>query len=210
MGAGVFPAPTGPDESEQMTTPRAFFVIGPAGSGKTSVARLLARESGAAYIDKDTTCNRFTEALLEAAGTDKNERDNNPYYQSVVMDLEYQTILDLARDNLALGRSVVLDAPFGRYFPNPAFLDQVAEQHSWPSTVEPVVVQVKVDGATARERIRARGYARDASKLADWDSFWEKAQANECRWRCSHRVVLDNRADGITAAAVDHLLSDLR
>jgi hypothetical protein len=105
-----------------MTIPRAFFVIGPAGSGKTSVARLLARQSGAAYIDKDTTCNRFTEALLEIAGTDKDERDNNPYYQSVVMDLGYQTILDIARDNLAVGRSVVLDAPFGRYFPNPDFL----------------------------------------------------------------------------------------
>ncbi len=192
-----------------MTIPRAFFVIGPAGSGKTTVARLLARQSGAAYIDKDTTCNRFTEALLAFAGTDKDERDNNPYYQSVVMDLEYQTILDVARDNLALGRPVVLDAPFGRYFPSPDFLDQVTDRHSWPTSVEPVVVQVWVDGATARERIRARGYARDLSKLADWDSFWEKAQANECRWRCDYRLVLDNRGAGIDAAAVTRLLSRL-
>jgi predicted kinase len=192
-----------------MTIPRAFFVIGPAGSGKTSVARLVAGQAGAAYIDKDTACNRFTEALLELAGTDKDERDNNPYYQSVVMDLEYQTILDVARDNLAVGRSVVLDAPFGRYFTNPDFLDQVAERHSWPADVQPVVVQVRVDGTTARERIRARGYARDLSKLADWDSFWEKAQTNKCRWRCKHRLVLDNRAHGITASAVAGLLSQL-
>jgi predicted kinase len=192
-----------------MTFPRAFFVIGPAGSGKTSVARLIAAQSGAAYIDKDTVCGRFTEALLDAAGTDKNERDNNPYYQSVVMDLEYQTILDIARDNLAVGRSVVLDAPFGRYFPDPDFLGHVAEQHFWPIGVEQVVVQVDVDGVIARERVHARGYARDLSKLADWDSFWEKAQANKCRWRCTHRLVLDNRADGIGEAAIAALLGQL-
>jgi predicted kinase len=193
-----------------MTFPRAFFVIGPAGSGKTSVARLIAAQSGAAYIDKDTVCGRFTEALLDAAGTDKNERDNNPYYQSVAMDLEYQTILDIARDNLAVGRSVVLDAPFGRYFPDPDFLEHAAERHSWPAKVQSVVVLVHVDGATARERVRVRGYARDLSKLADWDSFWEKAQANECRWICDHRMVLDNRADGIGGAAITELLSRLR
>ncbi|MFG2631149.1 AAA family ATPase [Streptomyces sp. NPDC048473] len=192
-----------------MTIPRAFFVIGPAGSGKTSVARLLAEQSGAAYIDKDTACNRFTEALLELAGTDRTERDLNPYYQSVVMDLEYLTILDLARDNLATGRPVVLDAPFGRYFSRPDYLDEVAERHSWPRHIEHVVVQVQVDSDTARERIRARGYARDLSKLTDWDSFWEKAQNNVCRWSSSHRLVFDNRADGITAASIARALDGL-
>ncbi|MET8948980.1 AAA family ATPase [Streptomyces sp. NPDC004542] len=192
-----------------MTIPRAYFVIGPAGSGKSTVARLLARQAGAAYIDKDTVCTRLTEALLELAGTDRAERDLNPYYQSAVMDLEYLTILDLARDNLALGRPVVLDAPFGRYFSRPGYLDEVAERHSWPRPVEPVVVRVEVDSDTARARVRARGYARDLSKLADWDSFWNKARANECLWVSRHRLVFDNRADGITAAAVTRALDGL-
>jgi predicted kinase len=192
-----------------MTTPRAYFVIGPAGSGKTGVARLLAEQTGAAYIDKDTASTRFTEALLELAGTDKTERDLNPYYQSVVMELEYLTILDLARDNLAVGRPVVLDAPFGRYFSRPDYLTEVAEHHSWPREVETVTVRVQVDSATARERVRARGYARDLSKLADWDTFWKKAQNNECRWSSRHHLVFDNRADGITRAAVAHALDGL-
>ncbi|MBO8190158.1 ATP-binding protein [Streptomyces oryzae] len=193
-----------------MNTLRAFFVIGPAGSGKTSVARLLAQQSGAAYLDKDTVCTRLTEALLELAGTDPAQRDLNPYYQSQVMDLEYPTLLDLARDNLAVGRPVVLDAPFGRYVSRPGYLEEVAERHSWPQHVEPVVVQVHVDSETARERVRARGYARDLSKLADWDAFWKKAQENECHWRGGRRLVLDNRADGaVTATAVAHALEGL-
>jgi predicted kinase len=191
-------------------TPYAFFVIGPAGSGKTTVARLLAEQAGAAYLDKDTACTRLTEALLELAGTDKNERDGNPYYQSVVMDLEYATILDLARDNLALGRSVVLDAPFGRYFPQADYLQEAAERHAWPAGVESVVVQVRVDGVTARERIRIRGYARDLSKLGDWDAFWAKAQANGCHWRSKWRFEVDNQTDGLDAGAVARILGELR
>lgn len=98
------------------------------------------------------------------------------------MDLEYATILDLAADNLRLGRPVVLDAPFGRYFSQPDYLAEVTYRHDWPSDVELVVVQVRVDKDTARERVRARGCARDLSKLADWDTFWKTAEANECQW----------------------------
>ena len=189
--------------------PRVYFVIGPAGSGKTGVARLIAELSGAAYLDKDTACTRLTEALLELAGTDRNERDLNPYYQSVVMDLEYATILDLAADNLSLGRPVVLDAPFGRYFSQPDYLAEVTYRHNWPSDVELVVVQVRVDKDTARERVRARGCARDRSKLADWDTFWKTAEANECQWADGRRLVFDNRADGVTADAVARTLGEL-
>ncbi|CAM5696283.1 AAA family ATPase [Streptomyces purpurascens] len=192
-----------------MTVPRAYFVIGPAGSGKSTVARLLARLTGAVYIDKDTACTRFTEALLELAGTDPSERDLNPYYQSAVMDLEYLTVLDLARDNLAVGRPVVLDAPFGRYFSRPDYLAEVAERHSWPRHAEPVVVRVETDSDTARARVLARGCARDVSKLADWDAFWQKSQDNACRWSSRHSLVFDNRADGVTPDAVARALGGL-
>jgi predicted kinase len=192
-----------------MNTLRAFFVIGPAGSGKTSVARLLAERTGAARLDKDTACTRLTEALLELAGTDPAQRDLNPYYQARVMELEYLTLLDLARDNLEVGRSVVLDAPFGRYFSRAGYLEEVAERHSWPRHVEPVVVQVHVDSETARERVRARGYARDLSKLADWDAFWKQAVAKECVWAGGRRLVFDNRAEGVTADAVARAVDGL-
>ncbi|WP_427919375.1 AAA family ATPase [Streptomyces sp. cg40] len=189
--------------------PRVYIVIGPAGSGKTGVARLIAGLSGAAYIDKDTACTRLTEALLDLAGTDPSERDLNPYYQSVVMDLEYATILDLAADNLRVGRPVVLDAPFGRYFFQPDYLAEVTYRHNWPADVELVVVRVQVDSETARERVRARGCARDRSKLADWDTFWKAAEANECRWSDGRRLVFDNRADGLTADEVARALAGL-
>ncbi|SDZ26921.1 AAA family ATPase [Herbiconiux ginsengi] len=173
-----------------------YFVIGPAGSGKSTVSTLIAQRMHAAYLDKDSVATFFTEALLEAAGTDKHERDNNEYYQRVVMDLEYRTLLRLAGDNLRLGNAVVLDAPFVRYFPRDDFLEKAAAEHDWPNDVEIVVVHVTVEGSRVKNRVDARGYERDAWKLAHWDEFWAAAQASECRWRGAHHILFDNSADG--------------
>jgi predicted kinase len=190
-------------------SPKLYFVIGPAGSGKSTVSTLIAERVSAAYLDKDSVATFFTETLLEAAGTDKHERDNNEYYQRVVMDLEYRTLLRLAGDNLRLGMSVVLDAPFVRYFPQSGFLEDAASEHSWPQEVDIVVVHVTVDGTRVKDRVHARGYERDTWKLANWDEFWATAQAAECRWRGAHHILFDNSADGEAAERLDEALAAL-
>jgi len=188
-------------------TARLFFVIGPAGSGKSTVSTLIARRIGAAYLDKDSVATAFTEALLEAAGSDKNDRDNNAYYQDVVMGLEYATLLKLAGDNLRLGTDVVLDAPFVRYFPEADYLERAAVEHDWPDDLTITVVHVTVDGDLVRERVDSRGYGRDAWKLAHWDEFWATAQAADCRWRGAHHVLFDNSASGADPAALETALA---
>ncbi|WP_285725563.1 AAA family ATPase [Psychromicrobium xiongbiense] len=183
-----------------MTRPRVFVVIGPAGSGKSSVSRSIARQYQAAYIDKDTATIRFTELALTLHGSDPNERDNNDFYQNVIMPLEYASILDLARDNLQAGNSVVLDAPFGKYFADPDYLARVQEAHQWPDA-ELVVVEVRLTGGALRQRLMNRGYPRDEWKLANWETFWAGAQANSCRWRGAKHVELDNSLPGASTSA---------
>jgi len=186
-----------------------FFVIGPAGSGKSTVSTLIARHLSAAYLDKDSVATLFTEALLTANGSDPHERDNNAYYQQVVMDLEYQTILRLAGDNLRLGTPVVLDAPFVRYFPQEDFLELAARAHDWPADTRITVVHVTVDGERVRDRVAGRGYERDAWKLTHWDEFWASAQASECRWRGAHHALYDNSADGRDDEAIREAIAAL-
>lgn len=188
-------------------TSRLYFVIGPAGSGKSTVSAQIAERAHAAYLDKDSVATYFTETLLELAGTDPQERDNNEYYQRVVMDLEYRTLLRLAGDNLRLGNDVVLDAPFVRYFAQADFLEKAADDHSWPAKTEIVVVHVTVDGPRGRERVIGRGYERDAWKIEHWDEFWATAQAADCTWRGAHHVLFDNSADGQTSARLDEALA---
>jgi predicted kinase len=175
------------------TIPKVFFVIGPAGSGKSSVSRLIAGHFGAAYIDKDTATIRFTELLLTLNNSDPNERDNNEFYQRTIMPLEYATILDLAGDNLRAGNSVVLDAPFGKYFSDADYLADVRSKHRWPEA-ELIVVQVRLSGDALRRRLLDRGYPRDEWKLANWETFWAGAQANSCHWTGARHLDFDNSA----------------
>lgn len=179
--------------AEGSTAPgRLYIVIGPAGSGKSTVSTRLARRLGAAYADKDSVATLFTESLLRLAGTDPQTRDDNAYYQDHVLEVEYRTLLRLAGDNLRLGTSVVLDAPFVRFFPQDDFLEEAAREFEWPPKTEIVVVHVMVDGERMRERVIGRGYDRDAWKILHWDEFWRSARAAECRWLGASHVTIDN------------------
>lgn len=188
--------------------PKVFFVVGPAGSGKSSVSKFIARRNGTAYIDKDTATTGFTELLLELRGFDKNERDNNEYYQSVIMPLEYETILRLCGDNLALGQSVVLDAPFGKYFSNADFLVEAQAKHDW-ADADKIVVHVQVDGESMRQRLINRGLHRDAWKLDNWDQFWAKSQAVECAWKTAHHIAFNNNNEGIDTTEFDLAIAQI-
>jgi predicted kinase len=159
--------------------PTVYVVIGPAGSGKSTVGRRIARRQGAAYLDKDTLVTGFTELLLETNGFPRSDRDHNEYYQSVLLPLEYETLLKVCGDNIAVGSSVVLDAPFGRYFGDENYLLDAARRHAWPD-VELVVVHVTVDGPALRDRLVARANPRDEWKIAHWQEFWPRARAIEC------------------------------
>lgn len=181
--------------------PSVFVVIGPAGSGKSIVSTALATEYAATYLDKDVVCGRLTEALLEIAGTDPAGRDDNPVYQDRVMELEYQTLVAVAGDNLRLGRSIVLDAPFGRYLSEAEFLQTNAEAHDWPEA-NWVVVRVAVDKEAVRRRVAARGLSRDRWKLENWDEFWSQASSATCRWTGADMVHVDNWQQGFDHAEV--------
>jgi predicted kinase len=189
-------------------TPRVFFVIGPAGSGKSTVSRHLAERYGAAYLDKDSVATAFTELLLEQNGSDKNDRDHNEYYRSRILPLEYDTLLRLCGDNLCVGRSVVLDAPFGRFFADREYLLKARATHNW-TDAELVVVHVTAEGSSVLKRVVRRGYGRDAWKIAHWDQFWAGATADGCEWAGAAHIMLDNSADDLDLFGFDEALAEL-
>jgi predicted kinase len=178
-------------ERPTATLPTAFFVIGPAGSGKSTVSKLLARELGAAYLDKDALATGFTELILSMNGNDPHERDNNALYQSRILPIEYQTLLRVCGDNLAVGASVVIDAPFGRYFGNERYLLEAKEQYQWPQA-RLVVVHVVTDGDIVLGRLRQRDEPRDEWKIHNWEQFWAGATGVACRWLGADHVAVDN------------------
>src|SRR5215218_3038371 len=183
-----------------MNAPTLRIVIGTAGSGKSTIAQRLARQHGAAYLDKDTMSARFVEAALVSAGYDPGDREANPFYRDNILPLEYDSLLDVAGANLRLGCPVVIDAPFSPYLSDPTFITAAAERFDWPP-VDVEVVRVRVSPTVLQDRLRRRGLERDRVKLADWDEYWAVHGALRCAWTGVRLTELSNDAQESGAAS---------
>ena len=174
--------------------PVLIFLIGSAGSGKSTIGKKLATEHHFCYLDKDVLCNTFTGKLLETQGYSPHDRDGNIYYRDIVMDLEYETLLNVANDNLQLGRSVILDAPFVGYFHKSDYIDGLVSKYGWEQ-VTPVVLRVDVNMDVLEQRLRNRGLERDRWKLEHWDAFVQGLKANVCTWENIQLISVDNSSE---------------
>ena len=183
-----------------MNAPTLRIVIGTAGSGKSTIAQRLARQHGAAYLDKDAMSARFVEAALVAAGYDPGDREANPYYRDRILPLEYDSLLDVAGANLRLGRPVVVDAPFSPYLSDPTFITAAAERFDWPP-IDVEVVRVRVSPTTLQDRLRKRGLERDQVKLARWDEYWAVHGGLRCAWTGVQLSEVSNDAPEAEAAS---------
>jgi predicted kinase len=105
-----------------MADPQLIAFAGLARIGKNSLARAVARQVHAVYLDKDTVkaCVLEVSAETRSAGV-----------ADLAGSLAYRLLLDQARDNLTLGMTVVLDSP--------------AAQESFRSRVRQLVRGLKVD-----------------------------------------------------------------
>ncbi|WFE32931.1 GntR family transcriptional regulator [Micromonospora sp. WMMD975] len=149
--------------------PRVILVGGYAGSGKTELGRILARETGWPMLDKDTLTRPVVEAALETLGLSPHDRESQTYL-SKVRPREYEALQDAASENVQCGNSVIVTAPFIREFSDPAWLARTRAFYEAAKAVV-TVVWVYCDADTMLTYVRRRGAARDAYKLADWDGY---------------------------------------
>ena len=171
--------------------PHAVVVVGPAGSGKSTVATAIATRISAAYLDKDRLFEPFVGALLVALGEDATSRELSTVYRSQVMDLEYSSLFTAAGGNLRNGVSVVIDAPFAGRLDDEGYLARMRRQAEWPPA-RVVVVVVRVPPDLARFRLAERGLQRDRDKLANWEEFWAEHGWPTCSWADADVVELAN------------------
>ena len=165
------------DPSTSAAKPRLIVFAGHAGTGKTTLARIavprLHERTGESFcvLDKDTVYGAFSSKVMGLLTGDADDRDS-PAYLENLRDQEYSGLLDIARENLALGVNVILVGPFSREVKSRRMFD--ADALGMPHGTPIRVVWVWLDEVTAKERIVARGDHRDRYKLEHWDAYRQR------------------------------------
>jgi len=141
--------------------PVLLIINGVPGSGKTTLSEGVLKRIYAAYIDKDSINNGFTE-----------ERESE-FYQFVKRGT-YKAIDNLARINLELGNNVIIDATFAREVTQEGWMRRYEEMAEETGAVFRLIRCVAPE-EVIKDRLEKRGYERDRWKVEDWGEFmkWE-------------------------------------
>ncbi|GAA2216785.1 GntR family transcriptional regulator [Micromonospora olivasterospora] len=149
--------------------PRVILIGGYAGSGKTELGRIIARQTGWAILDKDTTTRPVVEVALERLGQSPHDRESETYLLGI-RPAEYEALMATLIENLECGVSVIVTAPFIKELRDEAWCDRLAATvAAHNGTLQ--VVWVSCDADTMHTYIRRRGAARDDFKLGNWTKY---------------------------------------
>ncbi len=160
-----------------MNPRRLILFAGHAGTGKTTLAKqalpLLAARSGRDFffLDKDTAYGAFSAHIMGLLTGDPADRDSPTYLQHL-RDREYAGLLDITRENLALGLQVMLVGPFTREIMAGKFFRP--QELGLPADTICRIAWIDLPSDEARRRIERRADPRDAWKLAHWDSYLQR------------------------------------
>ncbi len=140
-----------------MPDARLIVFAGLPGTGKTTLARAVARELRATYLDKDT----IKDAAMALARARKLEGG-----AEFAAALSYELLIPLAKDNLTLGLPVVVDSPAGYR----VFQDQVEELARQVKVEIRLVECITTDEVQWQQRIERRGETLPEHRTRDWEA----------------------------------------
>jgi DNA-binding transcriptional regulator YhcF (GntR family) len=177
-------------KSAKPSQPQVVIVGGYAGSGKTELGRVIARETQWAILDKDTTTRPVVETALELLGQPPSDRIGDVYLNSI-RPAEYDALVNTMVENVECGVSVILTAPFLQEITNRAWLDRMRSRCESLSA-QMRVVWVTCDEESMRFYIKHRGAARDSWKLENWGAYMDSINI-EFRPEVEHFIVDNSR-----------------
>jgi len=157
--------------------PRLILFCGHAGTGKSTLAKkalpIIIDKTGEDFffLDKDTAYGAFTAQMMKLTTGNPNDRDS-PYYLENMRNWEYSGLIDIARENLALGVNVILVGPFskevqrGKMFETAELVipEEVIIRAAW----------IDLNEDESKRRIELRADPRDDWKLNHWDQYVQR------------------------------------
>ncbi len=150
---------------------KLILVTSPPACGKTYVSMKLAENlDHVVYLDKDTLITLSKQIFLVA-----NEEYNrsSEFFEKYIRNEEYECVLDLAFEALRYENLVLINAPFTREVRDLPYIHELQNKLA-AINAELVVVWVKTDPATCKQRMIDRNSDRDTWKIEHWDEYIAK------------------------------------
>ena len=149
-----------------MTSRKSLTIVcGNAGSGKTTVGRLLAERRRAAFLDIDTVSERLVVSGLKSLKLDADDRDSS-VFKSLYRDAIHETLFAIADENLDFVPCVIV-APLTQERRDATFLQTMESRLRCPVQI----ILTWCADEIRRKRIAQRKNPRDRSKLENWESY---------------------------------------
>lgn len=190
---------------------KLVFFLGPAGAGKTTLAKAVAARRKAAIFDMDILLRPAAEAIMTMHGLDPADRDSAAY-KRLCRDLGYRITMDAALDNLGLSADIFVVGPFTKETEDPEWIGRELSRagRSLQDTEVKVVLVGLGSEELYRTRIRDRQSPLDDWKLRHWDDFRKSLGSRTVRWPLPPASIarIDNSTPdtGAAAAAVEAFL----
>lgn len=167
--------------------PLLILFSGKAGTGKTTLARWLSKETHTAYFDYDTLNQPFLESIEKIYGL--GDGDRYAFYR-FWRKTTYDTLWAPVWENLALGNDVVLSAPLSKEIRDPEFPRKL--QAHGPVPFAMLLCHMAPPQELHYKMVEARGSRRDEDFIGNRKSF-DLVYGNEVPlWDASSVIILDS------------------
>lgn len=190
---------------------KLVFFLGPAGAGKTTLAKAVASRRPAAFFDMDILLRPAADVIMSMNGLDPTDRDSAEY-KRLCRDLGYRITMDAALDNIGLHSDIFVVGPFTKEAADPGWISR--ELARIGLTLLEVEVKVVLVGLTDeelyRERIQGRQSPLDDWKFQHWAQFRSSLGSRTVAWPlpASNILMVDNSDPDVeaTATAVERFI----
>ena len=190
---------------------KLVFFLGPAGAGKTTLAKAVASYKKVPFFDMDILLRPAATAIMTLHGLDPADRDSDEY-KRLCRDLGYRITMDAALDNIGLDVDAFVVGPFTQEAANPDWIS--SELSRIGRSLHDVEVKVVLVGLANeelyRERIQGRQSPLDEWKFEHWDEFRASLGPRTVKWPlpASNVALIDNSNPDIkvTVAAVEQFI----